>query len=85
MSKRESSRMKSSCSFDVLDMRNYFNNMPRKNANENVANRNVVHQHDYPNRKHKKISLARQLRNFHEQKNCFSCHLNVINVSRLIF
>jgi hypothetical protein len=35
-------------------MQNCFNNIPRKNVNVNVVNQNVVHQHDYQNRKHKR-------------------------------
>ena len=55
-----------------LDMPNYFNNMPRKNANENEVNPNVVHRLDYPNRKLKHSSQAyRQPSNRTKKKNLF--------------
>ena len=42
-----------------LDMLNYFNNMLKKDEIVNEVNRNVVHQHDYPNRKLKELRFRR--------------------------
>jgi small subunit ribosomal protein S6e len=73
-----------------VDMLNYFNNMPRKNVTVNVVNQNVVHQHDYQNRKHKERKLRRIInednyRNGNIQKICFSCHLMSSLLSSYVF